>query len=172
LGICSKGVDAMSRRRCCGHIDEGIVCQTFIPQGQSRWPEVIVQLEELEAIRLKDKVGLDQVECAASMGVSRATFQRILGGARAKIATALVEGRPIIIRGGNYMVKNRVFECLGCGQVWEAEPCTVGGKHGYEIACPKCGSMKKMKLDKGSKQTCSGGHQAEQGKGGCCGGNS
>ena len=162
----------MSRRRCCGQINEGIVGQTFIPQGQSRWPEVFVQLEELEAIRLKDKVGLDQVECAASMGISRATFQRILGGARTKIATALVEGRSIIIRGGNYTIKNRVFECVGCGHVWEVEPCTTGGKHGYEIACPKCGSMKKMKLDNGLRHTCSGGQQDAHGQGGCCGGNS
>ena len=162
----------MSRRRCCGLIDETIVCQTFIPQGQSRWPEVLIQLEELEAIRLKDKVGLDQVECAASMGVSRATFQRILGAARSKIATALVEGRPIIIRGGNYVIKNRVFQCVDCGQVWETEPCTAGGKHGYEITCPKCGNLKKMKLNNGTKHTCRGGHHGEQGHSGCCGGNS
>jgi len=167
-----KGVDTMSRRRCCGLIDDTIVCQTFIPQGQSRWPEVLVQLEELEAIRLKDKVGLDQVECAASMGVSRATFQRILGAARSKITTALVEGRPIIIRGGNYVIKNRVFECVDCGHVWEVEPCTAGGKHGFEIACPKCGNMNKMRLDTGIVHTCGSGQHGEQGHGGCCRGNS
>jgi len=157
LSICSKGADIMSRRRCCGLIDDTIVCQTFIPQGQSRWPEVLLQLEELEAIRLKDKVGLDQVECAASMGVSRATFQRILGVARSKVATALVEGRPIIIRGGNYLIKNRVFKCINCDHVWEVEPCTTGGKHGFEIACPRCGNMKKMRLDNGIEHSCSGG---------------
>jgi len=158
----------MSRRRCCGLIDDIIICQTFIPQGKSRWPEVIVQLEELEAIRLKDKVGLDQVECAMSMGVSRATFQRILGAARSKIATALVEGRPILIQGGNYLIKNRVFECTECGHVWEVEPCTVGGKHGYEIACPKCGTLKKRRLDNGNEHTCSG--SQHKGQGDCCGG--
>jgi predicted DNA-binding protein (UPF0251 family) len=160
----------MSRRRCCGLIDDTIICQTFIPQGQSQWPEVFVQLEELEAIRLKDKVGLDQAECAASMGISRATFQRILGAARFKIATALVEGRSIIIRGGNYSIKNRVFECVECGHVWEVEPCTAGGKHGYEIPCPNCGTMKKRKLDNGYKNTCSAGQHEGHGNGGCCGG--
>lgn len=148
----------MPRRRCCGLIDDALVCQTFIPLGQSCLEEININLEELEAIRLKDKVGLDQIECAASMGVSRATFQRILGAARSKIASALVEGRPIIIRGGHYLMKNRVFECIECGNVWEAEPCATGGKHGYEIACPKCGSMKKVKL----------GHS----KGDCCGNSS
>ncbi|KLU66195.1 hypothetical protein DEAC_c15940 [Desulfosporosinus acididurans] len=144
----------MSRRRCCGRIDETIVCQTFIPQGYSRWPEVSIQLEELEAVRLKDKLGLDQIECAASMGVSRATFQRILGAAREKIATALLEGRPIIIQGGNYTVKNRVFECLHCQHIWEEKPCSAGGKHGYEIVCPKCGNLEKMRLDNGIKRPC------------------
>lgn len=161
----------MSRRRCCGLIDDTIVSQTFIPQGQSRWPEVLIQLEELEAIRLKDKVGLDQAECATSMGVSRATFQRILGSARFKLATALVEGRSIIIRGGNYLIKNRVFECAECGHVWEVEPCTAGGKHGFEIPCPKCGNMKKTRLDVGNVHTC-GGQHGELGHGGCCRGNS
>ncbi|MCO5387169.1 DUF134 domain-containing protein [Desulfosporosinus sp.] len=162
----------MPRRRCCGLIDDAIVCQTFIPLGQSCLEEIIIKLEELEAIRLKDKVGLDQVDCAASMGVSRATFQRILGAARSKIASALVEGRPIIIRGGHYLMKNRVFECVGCRHVWEVEPCETGGKHGYEIACPECGSMKKMKLGNGSKHTCSSRHHDGQSKPGCCGGHS
>ncbi|MFZ3130391.1 MAG: DUF134 domain-containing protein, partial [Desulfosporosinus sp.] len=112
-------------------------------------------------------VGLDQAECAVSMGVSRATFQRILAAARSKIATALVEGRPIIIRGGNYLIKNRVFECVDCRHVWEVEPCTAGAKQGFEIPCPKCGNMKKMRLDNGLVHTC-GGQHGEQGPGGCC----
>jgi len=161
----------MSRRRCCGLIDDTIVSQTFIPQGTSRWPEVLVQLEELEAIRLKDKVGLDQVECAASMGVSRATFQRILGTARSKIATALVEGRSIIIRGGNYVIKKRVFECIDCGHVWEVEPCNAGAKHGFEIACPMCGKMNKKRLDTEIVHTCGSGQHGDEGHGGCCRGN-
>ena len=62
---------------------------------------------------------------------------------------------------------NRVFECVECHHVWEVEPCTEGGKHGYEIACPECGSMKKLKLENGEKHACGGhGHQ-----GGCCGHN-
>lgn len=159
----------MARRRCCGFIDEIIISQTFLPQGQSQWPEVLVSLEELEAIRLKDKVGLDQAECAASMGVSRATFQRILGSARSKIAAALIEGRPIIIQGGNYIIKNRIFECVECGNVWEAEPCTAGGKHGYEISCPKCGTLKKRKLNYGLNLNCSGDNNEGHGNGGCRG---
>ena len=37
-----------------------------------------LKLEELEAIRLKDLIGLEQEDCAKQMEVSRPTFQRIL----------------------------------------------------------------------------------------------
>lgn len=160
----------MPRRRCCGLVDEEPLCRKFSPEVEPGGEPVILQLEELEAIRLKDSKDFEQAICASLMGLSRPTFQRILYSARRKIATALVEGRTIIIEGGNYVMNNRVFECVECQHVWEVAPCTEGGKHGYEIACPKCGSMKKMKLDNGVKHACGGGqHQHGQG-GGCCGG--
>ncbi|MEW6662606.1 MAG: hypothetical protein ACOY9Y_14900 [Bacillota bacterium] len=65
------------------------------------------------------------------------------------------------------MLKNRVFECIGCGHVWEVEPCAAGGKHGYEINCPKCGSREKTKLENGVKHTCGAGPH-HGGHGGCC----
>jgi len=157
----------MPRQRCCGLIDDFPVCKKFYPYPLTEKNDVVIHLEEIEAIRLKDIVGLEQAECAKAMGLSRPTFQRILHSARVKVANALIEGRTIIIEGGNYTVKKRVFECVDCGQVWEVEPCTVGGKHGYEIACPKCNSMKKMKLENGIRHACGGaGHHG----GGCCGG--
>ena len=129
----------MARKRCCGLIEREPDCQRFISEGHNKSKVIELGVEELEAVRLKDLGSLDQADCAAAMGLSRATFQRILQSARRKIAMALVEGRSIIIKGGNYMVKNRVFECQECAHKWEVEPCVEGGKHGYEIACPKCG---------------------------------
>lgn len=72
---------------------------------------------------------------------------------------------------------NRVFECAACGKVWEEKPCSEGGKHGYEILCPQCGSLKKNKLVDGVRHACGGighahdhGHHGETGhQGGCCG---
>ncbi|WP_094604047.1 hypothetical protein SPSIL_044780 [Sporomusa silvacetica DSM 10669] len=158
----------MPRQRCCGLIAEEPLCRKFSPEVECGKKPVVVQLEELEAIRLKDIKDFEQAICASMMGLSRPTFQRILYSARQKIATALVEGRAIIIEGGNYIMQNRVFECVDCHHVWEVAPCTEGGKHGYEIACPQCGSMKKMKLDNGVKHAC-GGQQHQHGQGGCCG---
>lgn len=159
----------MPRRRCCGIIDEVPSCRCFVPDPKNDTEMIKLQFEELQALKLKDIGIMDQGECAKAMGLSRQTFQRILLSARQKIASALVEGRTILIEGGNFMLKNRVFECLGCGNVWEVEPCTDGGKHGYEIVCPKCGSLSKAKLEGGQRHMCGGGHGHHHG-GGCCGG--
>lgn len=161
----------MARKRCCGLVDKEPDFRNFFPEGRQSLAAVELFIEELEAVRLKDIRCLEQTECAVEMRVSRPTFQRILQSARTKIASALVEGRPIIIKGGNYMVKNRVFECQDCKYTWEVAPCSEGGKHGYEIPCPKCGSFKKIKINEdGTKHTCGGGHHHHGHGGGCCGG--
>lgn len=162
----------MARRRCCGLVEQEPCCRQFVPAGTNQGKSVTLLVEELEAIRLKDLTDMDQTECALTMGVSRATFQRILNAARQKVALALVGGHTIMIQGGTYMIKNRKFECQDCGHVWEEAPCTEGGKHGYEIACPKCGSMKKMNISEaGQRHTCGGApaHEHEQGRSCGCG---
>jgi Mrp family chromosome partitioning ATPase len=66
-------------------------------------------------------------------------------------------------------IVKRKFECQDCGHIWEVEPCTEGGKHGYEIPCPKCGSMKKIKIEEdGQRHICGGANHSEHGHGGCC----
>jgi predicted DNA-binding protein (UPF0251 family) len=63
---------------------------------------VVLTYAELEAIRLVDLEGLLQEEAALRMGVSRRTFWTDLRLARVKVATALVEGRPMRIEAGDY----------------------------------------------------------------------
>lgn len=159
----------MTRRRCCGYVDIVPCCRRFIPESNPQGDSVTLLIEELEALRLKDLLGFDQGACAEVMGFSRATYQRVLWAARAKVARALVEGQEITIEGGNYVMKNRIFECKDCGEKWEVEPCTDGGKHGYEIPCPRCGSVNKLKIgEDGTKIACGGGHHRGHGAGGCC----
>jgi len=69
----------------------------FKPQGVPlRDLEVeTISLEELEALRLKDLEGYEQIECARKMQTSQSTFQRILWGARRKITRAFIEGKAI-----------------------------------------------------------------------------
>ena len=59
--------------------------------------EVDLGMDELEAIRLCDFKGQDQVEAAKKMKISQSTLQRILSSAHKKIAQALVEGKAIKI---------------------------------------------------------------------------
>jgi predicted DNA-binding protein (UPF0251 family) len=66
--------------------------------------EVILSVEEAEAIRLKDLEGLEQEQSAEKMNISRPTFQRVLASARQKIADALLNGRAIRIEGGHFEV--------------------------------------------------------------------
>jgi predicted DNA-binding protein (UPF0251 family) len=51
----------------------------------------------MEALKLHDVDGLDQMAAAEQMKVSQPTFGRILNKAYRKVAVALVEGRAIAI---------------------------------------------------------------------------
>lgn len=66
--------------------------------------EIVISVEEFEAVRLKDFEGLDQNECAQKMNVSQPTFHRLILGARKKIAEAIVKGKAIKITGGNFQL--------------------------------------------------------------------
>ncbi len=61
---------------------------------------VVLALDELEALRLADLLGLYQDEAAGRMGVSRPTFGRIVESGRRKVADALVRGKALVIEGG------------------------------------------------------------------------
>lgn len=87
-----------SSRRIAGR--PGATC--FKPQGipACELEELALSLDEFEALRLADLDGLYQAEAAERMGVSRATFARIVEAARRKVADALVHGKSLRIEGG------------------------------------------------------------------------
>jgi predicted DNA-binding protein (UPF0251 family) len=66
--------------------------------------EVLLSVEEAEAVRLKDLEGLAQMPSAENMNISRPTFQRVLASARRKIADALLNGKAVRIEGGHFEV--------------------------------------------------------------------
>jgi uncharacterized protein len=63
--------------------------------------EVYLSLDELESLRLADYEGLYHEEAAGKMDVSRATFGRILGEARHKLAQAIIDGKAVRIETTN-----------------------------------------------------------------------
>lgn len=78
---------------------------------------VILTVDEYETIRLIDREGFSQEECGEYMQVARTTVQQIYTCARKKIATAIVDGLPIRIQGGNYQIcegGRNYFRCGGC----------------------------------------------------------
>ncbi len=99
--------------------------------------QVQLTVDELEALRLADLLGMSHEEAGNQMGVSRATFGRIIEQARKTVADALIHGKAINVEGGNYRrvdpAENRLFLCEGCKCEWE-EPRGTG----RPPKCPSC----------------------------------
>ncbi len=94
--------------------------------------EVVLSLEEVEALRLKELEGLEQEQGAERMNISRPTFQRILASARQKVADAILNGKAIRIEGGNFEMALNRFRCHG-GHEWDADNAV-----GTPAFCPQC----------------------------------
>jgi len=71
---------------------------------------ITMTVDEYETIRLIDLEGFTQEECAKQMNVARSTVQGIYVEARRKLAESLVNGKPLLIEGGEYRL------CDGDGQ--------------------------------------------------------
>lgn len=71
----------------------------FKPQGipLRQLEEMVLERDELEAIKLHDVDCLDQIESSKRMDISQPTFGRILDKAYKKIAEAIVFGMAIKI---------------------------------------------------------------------------
>jgi predicted DNA-binding protein (UPF0251 family) len=71
----------------------------FKPQGipMSILEEEELFHDEIEALKLHDVDGLDQITAAKKMKISQPTFGRILNNAYKKIATAIIKGKAIKI---------------------------------------------------------------------------
>jgi predicted DNA-binding protein (UPF0251 family) len=71
--------------------------------------EVVLTMDEFEAVRLKDYEDMEQTQAAKKMGISQPTFQRLYESARKKIADALVNGKAIRIEGGPFTMMGPGF---------------------------------------------------------------
>ncbi len=87
----------------------------YKPRGipLSALEEVVLTVDEFEAIRLTDLEGLYQADAAEKMSVSRQTLGRILESAHKKIADALVHGKALRIEGGSIEVTATPFDVPG-----------------------------------------------------------
>ncbi|TAM39629.1 DUF134 domain-containing protein, partial [bacterium] len=80
----------------------------FSPRGRAGRPdEVELKMDEFEALRLADYLGLNQKEAARSMRISQQTFSRIIRRAHNLIAKGITTGSAIRIQGGQYVISSR-----------------------------------------------------------------
>ncbi len=86
----------MPRPRCFRRINFKPPFKRFGPFRRRGGEIIVLNRDELETIRLKDYLGMDQTNAAKKMEISQPTFNRILLSARKKISTALVAGATII----------------------------------------------------------------------------
>lgn len=71
----------------------------FSPRGQHGRPGYTdIAVDQYEALRLADFIGLSQKEAAASMGISQQTYSRILKEARKALTEGVVLGHTIRIK--------------------------------------------------------------------------
>ncbi|MDD2229333.1 MAG: DUF134 domain-containing protein [Candidatus Cloacimonetes bacterium] len=97
---------------------------------------VSMNLEEYEALRLIDYENMIHEQAASTMNISRPTFTRIYETARKKLAKALVEGRSLLIEGGNVSVQDAHWYCEDCLYKFS----TSNTSERNELVCPKCNS--------------------------------
>jgi predicted DNA-binding protein (UPF0251 family) len=126
----------MGRPKKCRWVEIEPGVTFFKPQGipLRSLQQIIITVDELEAMRLADFLEMTQEEVAQRMQVSRPTVTRMLSRAHRAVAEALVHGKAICIQGGDYRVGQ---QCQFCGQ-WsvlgeegtDSEGCTCQGLEG------------------------------------------
>lgn len=99
--------------------------------------EILLAVDEFEAVRLADFEGLSQREACEIMKISQPTFHRVLASARKKIAHSIVQGHALRIEGGRYVLSDGSggLQCTECGYRLDL-------KKDDQQSCPECGSSK------------------------------
>ena len=116
--------------------------------------EVVITLDELEAVRLTAGKGLSQSETAERMNVSQPTVHRLIENFEKKITDALLNGKAIRVEGGDWIMPNRdgtgptgTGRGYGRGRGWSGRGLGRGAGRGrgyggpQTCRCPKCGTV-------------------------------
>jgi predicted DNA-binding protein (UPF0251 family) len=140
----------MPRPQCCRRIAGRPIASAFHPAGIPACDrvEIVLTLDEFEAIRLADLEGLYQEQGAERMHISRPTFGRILGTAHRKVAEALAHGKALKIEGGTIRVERP------CSPLCECPLCRRAGKVGGAVEKsagrnaeePPCRGMRRRRM--------------------------
>ena len=113
VNYCGKE-KSMPRPKRCRKVCSMPRVSEFAPVGEDA-DFVVLTVDEYESIRLIDKQGFSQEECASYMQIARTTAQQIYNSARKKIAFAIVDGKGLRIAGGDYRLCDGKESYCGCG---------------------------------------------------------
>ena len=133
----------MTRPKCCRKIGCMPDVNYYKPRGipSSLLEEVVLTLDEFEALKLADSDGLYQEQAAIKMDVSRQTFGRIIDSAHKKIADVLIHGKALKIEGGDVEIRN-IKNSKG-------KKCNRLSENSFDkedqIECPNCKKVKNIK---------------------------
>ncbi|MCC4769741.1 DUF134 domain-containing protein [Methanosarcina sp. DH2] len=117
----------------------------FKPENfeEGSFEEIVLTVDELEAMRLSFLENLSQIEAAVCMDVHQSTFQRTLKRALEKVTEAFVYGKSVKIEGGDYRMPGGDGSGPGVGKSRKGRgQCrSRGGTGGPEgtCICPECG---------------------------------
>ena len=108
----------------------------FKPAGipSRKLKSVVLTVDEYEAIRLTDYLQLEHLTASEKMAISRPTFTRLIESARHRVAQALIDGKELIITGGNIDFELTLHKCRKCGDTHRTPP------RKYIHECLRCGS--------------------------------
>ena len=111
----------MSRPKNNRIVNEPPIFSTFKPVGMrsSELDMVRLSLDEFEAMRLADNIGLSHEEAADEMEISRSTFTRLVEGARKKVSDFLISGKVLSIDGGSIHFRQNIIRCRQCGHMFK-----------------------------------------------------
>lgn len=101
---------------------------------------VRLSLDEFEAFRLADQIGLTHHEAAEEMEISRSTFTRLIEQARKKISDFLINGKMLSIDGGQIHFRRNIIQCQNCGHMFRTT---------FDVSiteCPECKSKNLINL--------------------------
>jgi predicted DNA-binding protein (UPF0251 family) len=126
----------MSRPKYCRKVGCVPDKNYFKPRGipASLLEEVVLNLDEFEAIRLADFEGLYQEDGARKMDISRQTFGRIIETAHKKIADVLINGKALKIEGGDVSIEElKRVRCPRCKKKYDFP---ISSENRF--VCPHC----------------------------------
>lgn len=132
----------MPRRKMQRMVHRPPLYTEFKPVGVRRLSldSIELSIDEYEAVRLADHIGMNHTESSEEMEISRSTFTRLIENARKKIADLIIEGKHLKIDGGNIHFRGNIIKCNSCGHMFNTN---------FEneiIKCPSCGSDNLMDL--------------------------